>query len=248
MRGVEVCTRLGAGHVFSLQQSAPGDVWHPPAPPEGSQGTLPPCVTFRLAVVSLQGPGQSPVLPFACCVGSLLSVGRCGRCSCWCRFRIRGAPLLAQALPKTQKTTVSLGSGACAGGGGGGTNSSAIASPCHRRARKSTRPPLRPASHRRRCLLVADSTGAPVHLPRAITPRQTPAAAGLREAARARSGIKATASACAGSAGLGVCRGNGAEGAPRGLDRPQQLHPAPWPHFHWIRHPPNRGQNAGTRF
>ena len=43
-----------------------------------------PCVTFHLVVVSLRGPGQSPVLPFACCVGSLLSVGRCGRCSC-CR-------------------------------------------------------------------------------------------------------------------------------------------------------------------
>ena len=49
----------------------------------------PPCVTFRLVVVSLRGPGRSPVLPFACCVGSLLSVGRCGRCSCWCRFRVR---------------------------------------------------------------------------------------------------------------------------------------------------------------
>ena len=49
----------------------------------------PPRVTFRLVVVPLWGPGQSPVLPFACCVGSLLSVGRCGRCSCWCRFRVR---------------------------------------------------------------------------------------------------------------------------------------------------------------
>ena len=49
------------------------------------------CVTFRRVVVPLRGPGQSPVLPFACCVGSLLSVGRCGRCSCWCRFRVRGA-------------------------------------------------------------------------------------------------------------------------------------------------------------
>ena len=45
----------------------------------------PPCVTFRLVVVPLWGPGQSTVLPFACCVGLLLSVGRCGRCSCWCR-------------------------------------------------------------------------------------------------------------------------------------------------------------------
>ena len=51
----------------------------------------PPCVTFRRVVVPLRGPGQSPVLPSACCVGSLLSVGRCGRCSCWCRFRVRGA-------------------------------------------------------------------------------------------------------------------------------------------------------------
>ena len=54
----------------------------------------PPCVTFRRVVVSLRGPGQSPVRPFACCVGSLLSVGCCGRCSCWCRFRVRGAQWL----------------------------------------------------------------------------------------------------------------------------------------------------------
>ena len=54
----------------------------------------PPCVTFRRVVVSLRGPGQSPGLPFACCVGSLRSVGRCGRCSCWCRFRVRGAQWL----------------------------------------------------------------------------------------------------------------------------------------------------------
>ena len=51
----------------------------------------PPCVTFRLVVAPLRGPGRSPILPFACCVGLLLSVGRCGRCSCWCRFRVRGA-------------------------------------------------------------------------------------------------------------------------------------------------------------
>ena len=50
-----------------------------------------PCVTFRLVIAPLRGPGRSPVLPFACCVGSLLSVGRCGQCSCWCRFRVRGA-------------------------------------------------------------------------------------------------------------------------------------------------------------
>ena len=53
-----------------------------------------PCVTFCLVVVSLRGPGQSPALPFACCVGSLCSVGCCGRCSCWCRCRVRGAQWL----------------------------------------------------------------------------------------------------------------------------------------------------------
>ena len=37
------------------------------------------------------GPWTVTRFPFACCVGSLRSVGRCGRCSCWCRFRVRGA-------------------------------------------------------------------------------------------------------------------------------------------------------------
>ena len=60
-------------------------------PPASAQ---PPCVTFRLVVAPLRGPGRSPVLPFACCVGSLLSVGLCGRCSCWCCFRVRGAQWL----------------------------------------------------------------------------------------------------------------------------------------------------------
>ena len=60
-------------------------------PGVGGGGGAPPCVTFRLVVAPLRGPGQSPVLPFACCVGSLRSVGRCGRCSCWCRFRVRRA-------------------------------------------------------------------------------------------------------------------------------------------------------------
>ena len=58
----------------------------PPPPPPG--------VTSRLVVVSLRAPGQSPVLPFACCVGSLLSVSRCGRCSCGCCFRVHGAQWL----------------------------------------------------------------------------------------------------------------------------------------------------------
>ena len=59
-------------------------------------GSPTPCVTFRRVAVSLRGPGQSPVLPSACCVGSLRCVGRCGRCSCWCRFRVRGAQWLTR--------------------------------------------------------------------------------------------------------------------------------------------------------
>ena len=51
-------------------------------------------VTFRRVVVLLRGPGQSPLLPFACCVGSLRSVGRCGRCSCRRRFCVRRAQWL----------------------------------------------------------------------------------------------------------------------------------------------------------
>ena len=66
----------------------------PSLPPALKHIHYPPRVTFRRVVVSLRGPGQSPVLPFACCVGSLRSVGRCGRCSCWCRFRVRGAQSL----------------------------------------------------------------------------------------------------------------------------------------------------------
>ena len=78
--------------VGNLTANSKGQISHtklaaPEIPP-------PPCVTFRLVVVSLRGPGQSPVLPFACCVGALLSVGRCGRCSCWCRSRVRGAQWL----------------------------------------------------------------------------------------------------------------------------------------------------------
>ena len=49
-----------------------------------------PCVTFRRVAVSLRGPRQSPVLPFACCVGSMLSDGRCALCSVWRRFWLAG--------------------------------------------------------------------------------------------------------------------------------------------------------------
>ena len=72
---------IGPGELAPLRR---GPAWPCSAPPT-------PCVTFRLVVAPLRGPEQSPVLPFACCVASLLSVGRCGRCSCWCRFRVRGA-------------------------------------------------------------------------------------------------------------------------------------------------------------
>ena len=71
-----------------------------------------PSVTFRLVVVPLRGPGRSPVLPFACCVGSLLSVGRCGRCSgvvsaftepsSWCVgavLNVHGVPFARQRRP-----------------------------------------------------------------------------------------------------------------------------------------------------
>ena len=63
----------------------------PSGPTSGGEGQPPPRVTVRRVVVSLRGPGQSPGLPFACCVGSLRSVGRCGRCSCGCRCRVGGA-------------------------------------------------------------------------------------------------------------------------------------------------------------
>ena len=51
-----------------------------------------PRVTFRQAAVSLRGPRQSPVVPFACCVGLLRFVSCCGVCSCWCCFCVRRAP------------------------------------------------------------------------------------------------------------------------------------------------------------
>ena len=60
-----------------------------------ARGPIAPLCNIPSGCCSLRGPGQSPVRPFACCVGSLLSVGRCGRCSCWCRFGVRGAQWLA---------------------------------------------------------------------------------------------------------------------------------------------------------
>ena len=66
--------------------------------------------------VSLRGPGQSPVLPFACCVGSLLSVGRCGR------QKAPPPPPVASSLQRTgqrcptlspPKSTVDVGKPEC---------------------------------------------------------------------------------------------------------------------------------------
>ena len=74
-----------------VSQGAPGGPWQRHLRTCKRCSALPPCVTFRRVVAPFRGPGQSPGLPFACCVGSLRSVGRCGRCSCWCRFRVRGA-------------------------------------------------------------------------------------------------------------------------------------------------------------
>ena len=44
--------------------------------------------------VTVRRVGQSPLLPFACCGGSLRSDGRGGRCSLWCRFRDIGSPVV----------------------------------------------------------------------------------------------------------------------------------------------------------
>ena len=54
-----------------------------PGPQPSTHRPPPPRATCRRVAVSLRGPGKSPVLPFACCVGSLRSAGRCDRCSLW---------------------------------------------------------------------------------------------------------------------------------------------------------------------
>ena len=88
----------GSGTVQSLVLKYRGKMWYNLVVPRFAvpifASAKPPCVAFRRVVVSLRGPGRSPVLPFACCVGSLHSVGRCGWCSCWCRFRVRRAQWL----------------------------------------------------------------------------------------------------------------------------------------------------------
>ena len=63
---------------------------------------IPPSLTFCPVVVPLRGPGQSPVLPVACCARSLRFVGRCGRPG---RFRVRPPPpLTPRPSPFAQQT------------------------------------------------------------------------------------------------------------------------------------------------
>ena len=90
---------LGHGPCKGGERGGGGGLARPKGPTalrwrRGIGRTTAPRVTFRRVVAPLRGPGRSPVLPFACCVGSLRSVSRCGRCSCWCRFRVRGAQSL----------------------------------------------------------------------------------------------------------------------------------------------------------
>ena len=66
-------------------------------------------MTVRRVAVPLRGPGQSPVLPSACWVGSLRSVGRC---SGWCRFRVRGAGQGGKATEPHGAARQSHGAGA----------------------------------------------------------------------------------------------------------------------------------------
>ena len=109
-----------------------------------------PCVTFRRVVVSLRGPGQSPVLPFACCVGSLCSVSRCGRCSAgvvsafaepsgWCTgavLDVVGCAVCASAAPSSWRI------GGCAGCCGGRLTVFAVHVPLS--THRSPCPPLQP--------------------------------------------------------------------------------------------------------
>ena len=80
-RCVRVTRWWGGGGCRARWAAATGE-WTAAATPEGQEfrgGALrTPRVTFRRVVVPLRGPGQSPVLPSACCVGSVRSVGCCG--------------------------------------------------------------------------------------------------------------------------------------------------------------------------
>ena len=74
-----VFRRLQHQHPFLHKTKGPARKPIFPTPPLRRRGSH--CVTFRRAAVSLRGPGQSPFLPFACCVGLLRSDGRRGLCS-----------------------------------------------------------------------------------------------------------------------------------------------------------------------
>ena len=62
---------------------------------------IPPRVTLHRVAGSLRGPGRSPARPFACCVGSLRSVGRCGR---WMQKKKIGAVGAVSPAPLSLKT------------------------------------------------------------------------------------------------------------------------------------------------
>ena len=94
----------------------------PPWTAKGSWSSVPPCVTFRRVAVSLRGPGQSPVLPFACCVGCCVlsaaaAAARAGVISAfaeprgWCAgaVLVAAGAVCALAVPSSWRT------GGCAG-------------------------------------------------------------------------------------------------------------------------------------
>ena len=62
-------------------------------------------MTFRLVVAPLRGPGQSPVLPFACCVGSLSSVRNIGICGKSVILSFDSKCFVTGLLPKTRHPT-----------------------------------------------------------------------------------------------------------------------------------------------
>ena len=70
---------LGAGLFLVFAAHSPAHSGHPPTASPRFHGYV-----FRQVAVSSRCPGQSPVLPFACCVGSLCSDRRFGLCSYWC--------------------------------------------------------------------------------------------------------------------------------------------------------------------
>ena len=67
--------RGAAGALRRSAMSSRGCTGAPSPNKSHAASSAPPRVTVRRVVVSLRGPGQSPVLPFACCVGSLFLYG-----------------------------------------------------------------------------------------------------------------------------------------------------------------------------